>query len=203
MPESSIEVSRLPIVGVMGSGTRADPERAAPLGDWLARRGVHLLTGGGGGAMAAVCESFCRVLGRAGSAIGIIPYDEAMSAPPPHYPNPWVEIPIYTHLPLRGSEGAHTLSRNHINVLTAHVIVALSGGAGTASEVALARRYSRPVVAFAGSREEIPTLGNEVLMLADLEEIQSFIDAALENHACRSRPESVRPRDGGLPNRLR
>ncbi|HUT02907.1 MAG TPA: DNA-binding protein, partial [bacterium] len=48
------QVRRLPIVGVLGSGSEPHEEKAKPLGEWLAREGVHLLTGGGGGVMEAV-----------------------------------------------------------------------------------------------------------------------------------------------------
>ena len=39
--------ARLPVVGVLGSGSVAHEERARALGRWLACQGVHLLTGGG------------------------------------------------------------------------------------------------------------------------------------------------------------
>ena len=97
--------SHLPIVGVMGSGSAAHVARAAPLGRRLAEADVHLLTGGGGGVMASVSESFCRTPGRAGSVIGILPWDQLEGKPRHGYPNPWVEIPIYTHLPLSGWGG--------------------------------------------------------------------------------------------------
>lgn len=47
---------RLPVVGVMGSGSEAHEPDASRIGRWLAEEGVHLLTGGGGGVMAAVSE---------------------------------------------------------------------------------------------------------------------------------------------------
>ena len=50
---------RLPIVGVMGSGSHPHADLAEPLGRWLAAQGVHLLTGGGAGVMEAVSRAFC------------------------------------------------------------------------------------------------------------------------------------------------
>ena len=47
----------------------------------------------------------------------------------------FVELAVQTHLPASGGAGLSALSRNHINALTADVIVALPGGPGTASEV--------------------------------------------------------------------
>ena len=71
-------VTRLPIVGVMGSGTRPSSERASALGRWLAECGVHLLTGGGGGVMAAVSKSFYETPNRQGLVIGVLSSDESL-----------------------------------------------------------------------------------------------------------------------------
>ena len=66
----------------------------------------------------------------------------------PGYPNEWVELAIYTHLPDSGVEGTLGSSRNHINVLSADVVVALPGREGTESEVWLATQYKVPVIAY-------------------------------------------------------
>ena len=74
-------MTRLPIVGVMGSGSKPNPERASALGCWLAECGVHPLTGGGGGVMAAVSKSFYETPDRRGLVIGILPCDESLEKP--------------------------------------------------------------------------------------------------------------------------
>jgi uncharacterized protein (TIGR00725 family) len=168
-------MQRLPIVGVMGSGTFVDAPRAHELGRWLATEGVHLLTGAGGGAMAAVSEAFHDTPGRRGLVIGIVPASDDPAVPKPGYPNRWVEIPIHTHLALSGAQGTDVRSRNHINVLTSHVLVALAGGPGTASEVALALRYGRPIVAYVGARAEISGLLPGVAALRELGDVQQFV----------------------------
>jgi uncharacterized protein (TIGR00725 family) len=170
---------RLPIVAVMGSGSHADEARARHLGRWLAREGVHLLTGGGGGAMAAVSRAFVGVRPRRGRAIGVLPADESRRAPRPGYPNTWVEIPILTHLPASGEAGETPQSRNHLNVLSADVVVVMAGGAGTRSEARLALRYGRPVVAYLGDRHEVPGLPAEVPLATSLSAVQRFVRAAL------------------------
>lgn len=171
---------RLPVVAVIGSGTAAFADRAVPLGRWLATEGVHLLTGGGGGVMAAVSEAFAGVPGRRGLVVGVLPAQSAAAAePPPGYPNPWVEIAILTHLPFTGERGTDPLSRNHINVLSADVVVALPGGAGTRSEVLLARRYRRPLVAWIVDRSELPDLPDDVLVVVTFERVQAFVRAQL------------------------
>lgn len=171
-------MSRLPIVGVMGSSDERHVERAAALGLWLAEEGVHLLNGGGWGVMAAVSEAYQQARDRKGVVIGILPArpDDVRDSRG-SYPNPWIDIPIVTHLPLLGEQGTEPLSRNHINVLTSDVIVALPGGAGTLSEVQLARRYGRPVIAWLYDRHEIPGLPDEVPVASDFEQVKRFVRA--------------------------
>lgn len=179
---------RRPIVGVMGSGKNAHENRAAPLGRWLAGAGVHLLTGGGEGVMAAVSRAFHETPERAGAVVGVLPGDAQSGHPFTGYPNRWVELAIRTHLPLSGARGTEALSRNHVNVLTADVVVALPGGQGTASEVVLAMRYRRPVIAFVASRDEIPGLPTSVPVASTLEEVARFVTGALAGRSA-TRPD--------------
>ena len=178
---------RLPIVGVIGSGREPHEERAGPLGRWLAEQGVHLLTGGGGGVMESVSRAFYAVRPRRGIVIGIVPGAESEGAsrtgrpdPATGYPNRYVEIPIFTHLPMRGTRGTDPMSRNHVNVLTADLLVALPGSAGTASETALAVGYGTPIVAFIDCRDDIVGLPPEVPIESNFARIQAFVLGALE-----------------------
>ncbi len=143
-------LKKLPVIGVMGSGREAHEKYAIPLGQWIARHDYHLLTGGGGGVMEAVARAFISVMPRAGLSIGIIPGRPGKSDyhPPVGYPNPYIELPVYTHLPDSGRKGTHPLSRNHINILSSDLLVFLPGGAGTHSELELARRYGKPHICF-------------------------------------------------------
>ncbi len=152
------------MVALIGSGREPEPsvlERAAQVGAWIAGAGYDLLTGGGEGVMAAASQAFAGVPDRRGLVIGILPGSKVERTDGSYaydissrYPNPWVEIAIFTHLPWSGDRGMSNESRNHLNVLSAHVIVALPGGAGTRSEVELAVRYERPVVLY-GEAEEL------------------------------------------------
>ena len=143
---------RRPVVGVMGSSTRGYEDLAAPLGRWLASAGVHLLTGGGVGTMEAVSRAFAEVQPRAGLVVGVLPADlpDGIAVPRAGYPNPFVELAIFTHLPLSGIAGTDPRSRNHINILSSDVVIVLPGSEGTESEMTLAVRYRKPVIAFFG-----------------------------------------------------
>jgi uncharacterized protein (TIGR00725 family) len=168
------------VIGVMGSGRTANVARARALGAFLASFEAHLLTGGGGGAMKAVSEGFASVTDRAGLVIGILPAaDESDASPPAGYPNAFVELAIQTHLPLSGTRGTELASRNHINVLSSDVVVALPGSFGTQSEVVLAVQYGKPIVAFLDDRADIPELPETVPVVQDLDALGPWVRKAL------------------------
>jgi hypothetical protein len=139
-----LSVSRKPfIVGIVGShedDTTAMKE-AALLGEEIARRGYVLLTGGGTGVMKAACEGAHR---RGGLVVGILPNER--KRPIKDYPNEFVDIPIYTGM---------SDARNVINAKTPHVLIALKGGTGTLSEIALALKAGTPVISL-NSRFAVP-----------------------------------------------
>lgn len=144
----AVSVPRLPIIAVIGSGDpqHGNPGLAESVGRIVAEMGFHLLTGGGLGVMQDACRGFASVPDRRGVSIGIIPRSQSADEPEAGYPNPWVEIPILTHLAGRlGPDGAD--SRNAINVLSAHRILALPGQSGTRAEIQLALRYGKPLLA--------------------------------------------------------
>ncbi len=168
------------MVGVMGSGRDAHAPASSELGRWLAGEGVHLLTGGGGGVMAEVSRAFAQVAPRAGLVLAVLPADPTRPGQAPAgYPNPWVEFAIRTHLPLRGERGAEPLSRNAINVLSADLVLALPGGAGTASEVALALEHDRPLLAYLPGGGAIPDLPAAVPRAERLSQVADFVRARL------------------------
>ena len=53
-------------------------------------------------------------------------------------------------MPLSGNKGSDPLSRNHINALSADLVVILPGGAGTLSELQLAWEYGKDIMIFVG-----------------------------------------------------
>jgi uncharacterized protein (TIGR00725 family) len=172
---------RLRRVAVVGSGTDTHAELAGPLGRLIAGMGAHLVTGGGGGVMAEVARAFVETPGRAGLSIGVLPAAEGtrVPEPPAGYPNRWVEIPVVTHLTERGARGHRPYSRNHLVVLSGEAVVALPGGAGTASEILLALRYRRPVLAFTAGRPFAPAIPDGVPSAEQPSEIARWLDDRL------------------------
>jgi uncharacterized protein (TIGR00725 family) len=164
-------------IGVMGSGTDEHDDLARMVGETLADLGVNLLTGGGRGVMTAVSRAFTRHPNRRGICIGIIPCasESDRGSPKDGYPNEFVELAIYTHLPYSGAQGAHDLSRNHINVLSSAAIIALPGEAGTASEVGLALRYGKPVIAFSPDPKLVERFPTAVRRVERIEAVREFL----------------------------
>jgi len=164
-------------VGVMGSGSDELDHLAAPLGRLLARLRVNLLTGAGGGVMTSVSRAFTASPRARGICIGIVPcvsIDER-TTPKDGYPNRFVELPIFTHLPYSGTRGQDDLSRNHINVLSSDAIVALPGGSGTASEVALAVRYRKPIIVFTSNEALVSHFDPSVPRILDIADVEAFL----------------------------
>jgi uncharacterized protein (TIGR00725 family) len=142
---------------------------------------VNLLNGGGEGTMRAVSRAFAETQPRAGLAVGILPADlpDGVAVPRAGYPNPFVELAVFTHLPLSGITGTDPRSRNHINILSSDVVIVLPGNEGTESEMTLAVRYGKPVIAFFGGHavEWQPPQG--VPVARTMAEVERFVRDAL------------------------
>lgn len=179
-------IIRLPVVGVIGSGSEEHDGLAAPLGELLAELNVHLLTGGGPGVMLAVSRAYVRsARNGTGVTIGILPCREndPQCRAKSGYPNPYVEVVIPTHLPFSGSRGSDPLSRNHINVLASDAIVALPGGLGTTSETRLAIHYQKPIIAFLDHHHIITNLDSRVPIVRSIQDVRTFLESQLRSFA--------------------
>ena len=86
---------------------------------------------------------------------------------------------IQTHLPYSGPEGTHDLSRNHINVLSCAAIIALPGEAGTLSEIALAIRYGKPVIAYSPNPALVAHFPRSVRRADSIDEVKDFLKMQL------------------------
>jgi uncharacterized protein (TIGR00725 family) len=123
-------MTRTPYVAVVGPGDASPQElhAAEEVGAGLAAAGIVVVTGGLGGVMEAAWRG---ARSRHGHTLGILPGEDREAA------NGWVEIAVAT--------GLGEL-RNGLVVRAADALVAVGGGHGTLSEVALALKLGRPVV---------------------------------------------------------
>jgi len=120
-----------PIIAVIGAA-KASPDgyrKAEAVGRLIAERGAVLVCGGLGGVMEAACLG-CASHG--GEAIGILPGPEACQG------NAFVTLAIPTNM-------GH--ARNVIIAHSARALIAIEGEYGTLSEIAVALKLGRPVVA--------------------------------------------------------
>lgn len=161
----------------MGSSQEEHESLAEPLGELLARLQCNLLTGAGRGVMTSVSRAFIASRRGRGISIGIVPCEsaDARHVPRQGSPNRYIELPIYTHLPLSGVDGQDVASRNHINVLSSDVIIALPGSDGTASEIELAIRYAKPVATFAHSEDQVEHFNGLVERLYAIDDVEAFL----------------------------
>lgn len=140
MNDARGDANRPNLIAVAGDGwvEAGDLEArvAYEVGRALVDHGYRLITGGLGGVMEAACRG-----GRAsgawkdGAIVGVLPGHDPEAA------NPFVDIVIPTGLDIAR------------NVLVAHAdaLIAIGGGAGTLTEVAMAWQMRRLVLAFRGS----------------------------------------------------
>ena len=189
MPTSRILAEHT--IGVVGSGTDEHQRLAESIGELLARLEVNLLTGGGPGVMTSVAQAFVKARRGAGISIGILPClsEAERGRPKDGYPNPFVELGIHTHLPLSGVQGTDDLSRNHINILSCVAIVALPGEHGTASEVALAVQYRKPVIAYSPDLHLVGRFHQSVPRATAIDDVRSFLDRHLRRAGRDQRSE--------------
>jgi uncharacterized protein (TIGR00725 family) len=117
-------------IGVIGAGAcpASTYEIARKLGFEIGKRGWTLVCGG----LRGVMEGAARGCGEAdGMTVGILPGLDRRSA------NPYVNIAVPTGL----GDG-----RNLLVVRSSDILVAVSGGYGTLSEIALALKADKPVI---------------------------------------------------------
>lgn len=162
-PAASEPPGPLPILAVLGAGCATPQEErvAERVGELAARCGWVVLTGGGPGVMTAACRGAVQ---GGGLTVGVLP----VAKPTGGYPNPWVRIPVFT-----GSG----MARNAFNVLTADLCIAVGGGAGTLSEIAMALKEGTPVWCWRSWRIQPP--GDRTIDLRSFDEPDELL-AALE-----------------------
>ncbi|MBW2204066.1 MAG: TIGR00725 family protein, partial [Deltaproteobacteria bacterium] len=117
-------------MGVIGAGTcpASTYGIAKDLGFEIGKRGWTLVCGGLQGVMEGAARG-CSEAG--GMVLGILPGLDKRSA------NPYITVPIPTGL----GDG-----RNLLVVRSSDILVAVAGGYGTLSEIALALKAGKPVI---------------------------------------------------------
>ncbi|HKA57820.1 MAG TPA: TIGR00725 family protein [Gemmatimonadales bacterium] len=119
-----------PIIAVIGGATCTRDELALALetGRLLASRGAIVVCGGLGGVMEGAAKG---AKANGGVTVGILPGTDAAAA------NAYIDVPLATGL---GE------MRNLLIVRVAQALIAIGGGIGTLSEIAMAQRTERPII---------------------------------------------------------
>jgi len=153
-------MTRKAIIGVIGGANPSEKGRdlAYDVGRLVAQHGAVLVCGGLGGVMASASQG-CAEAG--GDVIGILPGGSADSA------NPYVTLPIATNM-------GH--ARNVIIAHTADVLIAIEGGHGTVSEIAISLKLGKTVVQLNRDR-----VFSETVMAVNAEQAVELALQALED----------------------
>ena len=138
-------------IAVVGSASADEQSQrlAEEVGRLLVDRGHRVVTGGLEGIMAAAARG-AKASARAGDGdtIGVLPMLDPTAA------NPWIDIVVPTGM---------NFARNVVLVAMADVLVAIGGGAGTLSEMAMAWQHRVPIVALDIGAGWSSRLGGEFL----------------------------------------
>jgi len=154
-------------IAVIGSANNISQEvmmMAEQIGRGIAKRGGILISGGRMGVMEASCRGAKL---EKGLVIGILPNKREQA-------NQYVDVAIVTGM---GD------ARNAINVNSADTVISISGGVGTLSEIGLALKAGKKVIAIKPSGGVSKMLagieidGKEVVEVKDIEEA---LDLAFE-----------------------
>jgi uncharacterized protein (TIGR00725 family) len=149
-------------IAVVGPGRDASADELAAAeeaGAAIADGGATLVCGGLGGAMEAACRG---ARSRGGLTVGLLPGTDREDA------NGWVTLALPTGL----GEG-----RNALVVRAADAVVAIGGGWGTLSEIALALRAGVPVL---GVRTwELARAGEPVIGVRAVDDAATAVAEAL------------------------
>lgn len=157
--------ARRPVLAVIGNaGEIPEAQRAAAfeLGRRAVDRGFRVVCGGMDGVMEAAAHgAHTSEQYREGDTIGIAMSYRAADL------NPWVDIVIPTGM---------GYARNAIVVSTGDVVVAIGGGSGTLSEIALAWQIQRPILVYGQAEGWAKRLGGLHLDQRNPLPIESFDD---------------------------
>ncbi|AIH03839.1 MULTISPECIES: TIGR00725 family protein [Thermodesulfobacterium] len=127
---------RIAVVGA-GIADESTYQIAYTMGKLLGEKGAIVYTGGLGGVMEAACKGAFEA---GATTVGILPGHKVEEA------NPYVKVLVL-------SDMGH--ARNVILIRSVEAVIAISGGYGTLSEIALALKMWKPVIGI-NTWENIP-----------------------------------------------
>jgi len=135
------------IVSILGASEidKETEEKSIEIGRLIAKNNYAVACGGLAGVMEAVCKGAKE---ENGLTIGIIPFVEKFRA------NDYIDIVI----PCPFSQ-----ARNIVVVLTGDICLAISGKAGTLSEICFAWIYQKPIIALSGVKGWSSKMANKKL----------------------------------------
>ncbi len=126
-----LKTENVEYIGVIGSGGSIGPKiyhKAEKTGELIGERGGVMICGGKGGVMEAASRG-CQKAG--GTVIGVLPSPNRNDA------NSYLDYSLTTGM---------GQARNLMIVTSSKVVIAIAGGTGTLSEIALARKHQKPVI---------------------------------------------------------
>ena len=135
------------VVSVLGASeiNKEIESKTIEIGKLIAKNNFAIACGGLSGVMEAVCKGAKK---ENGFTIGIIPFADKSKA------NKYIDLVI----PVPFSQ-----ARNIVVVLTGNVCLAISGKAGTLSEICFAWIYNKPIVAFSSVKGWSSKIANKQL----------------------------------------
>jgi hypothetical protein len=146
-------------IGIIGAGSAGEglAELAREVGSLVAERGWTVLCGGLGGVMEAASRGASE---RGGLVVGILPGESRSGG------NPHLDVVLPTNM-------GH--GRNVIIAQASDVLIAVGGGYGTLSEIALGLKMGKPVVSLRSWRPDPAVRAAESAAEA-IEEAAGFLD---------------------------
>jgi uncharacterized protein (TIGR00725 family) len=146
-------------IGIIGAGSAGEGlvELAREVGSLVAERGWTVLCGGLGGVMEAAGRGASE---RGGLVVGILPGESRGEG------NPYLDVVLPTNM-------GH--GRNVIIAQASDVLIAVGGGYGTLSEIALGLKMGKPVVSLRSWRPD-PVVRTAESAAEAIEEAAGFLD---------------------------
>lgn len=133
--------------------------------------------------MTSVAKSFTAYSNRRGLCIGIVPIEAKSELKRlPHFTNPYIEVPIVTHIHQRAIDSAAMpMAHNEVNILSSHLIIGLPGLKGTQAETSMALVFDKPIILF-GREYDFSHFPSDTMVAETIEDVGHFMLEKLSSH---------------------